>query len=68
MEDNPQYRYQCEKEVEKCKLVTTTMQDFVGPIALITFNNDPLTKIISRTSNIPCEMEGEVVIMQIVKN
>lgn len=68
MEDKPQYYDQCVTEVQKCKLLSLQMADSVGPVATLTFNDEQISKILSRFDDIGHEYDGKTCSVLLIKN
>ena len=68
MEDQGQYYNQCVTEVQEGKLLTLQMTNSVGPIATLTFNDEQVSKILSRFDDIGHEYDGKTCSMLLIKN
>jgi hypothetical protein len=68
MEDKPQYYDQCVTEVQKCKLLSLQMTDSVGIVATLTFNDEQISKILSRFDDIGHEYDGKTRTVLLIKN
>jgi len=68
MEDKGQHYDQCVTEVQKCKLLTLQLNDAVGAIAMLVFNDRQISKIMSRFDDIGHEYDGNTCSMLLVKN
>jgi len=58
MEDQGQHYDQCVDEIKKCKLISCEIKTSVGNTAIITFNDDQTSKILSRFDDIGHEYGG----------
>ena len=68
MEDQGQHYTQCVTEVQGCKLLSLQMTDAVGPVATLTFNDEQISKILSRFDDIGHEYDGKTHSMLLIKN
>lgn len=68
MEDQGQHYDQCVTEVQQCKLLTMQMQDSVGAVATITFNDEQISKIMSRFDDVGHEYDGKTCSILLIKN
>lgn len=68
MEEKGQYRSQCDREIEQCRIITTEIDCFTGPVMICRYNNDPLARLCSRNLNVRMNIDGTVITEIIVLN
>ena len=68
MEDQGQHYDQCVTEVQRCKLLSVQMTDSVGIVAIVTFNDEQISKILSRFDDIGHEYDGKTCSVLMIKN
>ena len=59
MEDQGQYYDQCVTEVQQCKLLSLQMSNAMGVVVIVTFNDEQISKILSRFDDIGHEYDGK---------
>jgi len=68
MEDQGQHYDQCVTEVQECKLLSLQVSDSVGIVAVLTFNDEQISKILSRFDDIGHEYDGVTHSELLIKN
>ena len=68
MEDQGQYYDQCVQEVKQCKLLVTELMVTNGPVSVLTFSDDSITKILSRVNGVGDEYSGITRTILIISN
>ena len=59
MEDQGQHYDQCVTEVQQCKLLSLQMSNAMGVVVIVTFNDEQISKILSRFDDIGHEYDGK---------
>ena len=68
MEDQGQHYDQCVTEVQQCKLLSMQMSNAAGVIVVVTFNDEQISKILSRFDDIGHEYDGKTQSFVILMN
>lgn len=68
MEDKGQYYHQCVKEIREHKMISLGLQYSVGPVAILSLDDSPLSKVMSRTGNTSFVLEGTSQITLLILN